>query len=198
MHNLATAEPAPVDTDQWRTMPAVLCDPSETPDQSAFSGLHPQPFGAIKATDTAALATGHGGAAADQSAQAPMAFPRRLRVVIVEDEAIVAMELEMLLEDLGAEVVGLATTAVDACALVQRHRPDFVTMDISIKGDRDGVSAAQEIFDSHGVRSIFISSNSDPVTQKRAETCQAIAWIKKPIDTADLTAALRLVTPRSH
>ncbi len=121
---------------------------------------------------------------------------RRLRVVIVEDDAIVAMELEMLLDDLGADVIGVATSADDACALVQKHLPDFVTMDISLKGERDGVSAAIEIFRSHGTRSIFISSYNDQATRKRAEPCEALAWITKPIDTADLSKAVGLVKRR--
>lgn len=139
----------------------------------------------------------HGGTMTDQTGQAPGALPpRRLRVVIVEDEAIVAMELELLFEDMDTDVLGIATSAAEACALVQLHQPDFVTMDISIKGDRDGVSAALEIFEAFGVRSIFISSYSDPATQKRAQACQAIAWIRKPVDTVDLVAAVRLVRRR--
>ena len=125
------------------------------------------------------------------------ATPRRLRVVIVEDEAIIAMDLELLLEDLNADVMGTAITAAGACALVAQHKPDFVTMDINIKGDRDGISAAQLIYDTYGVRSIFVTSYSDAATKERAAPCHAIAWIKKPIMTADLTKAVALVKRRA-
>jgi len=118
-----------------------------------------------------------------------------LRVVIVEDEAIIAMELEMLLEDLGAEVVGIASSAAEAEDLVNAYRPDIVTMDFDIKGDRDGVSAAQGIFERYGIRAIFISGFSDPETRQRAEACQAIAWIKKPVNPVDLAAALEGLEP---
>lgn len=128
-----------------------------------------------------------------QTSQEFLSHSRRLRVVIVEDEAIVAMELEMLLEDLDVDVVGIAMSAADACDLVLEHQPDVVTMDINIKGHRDGISAALEIFETYGVRSIFISSFSDPETQKRAEPCDPIAWITKPFDISDLADAVNLV-----
>lgn len=115
----------------------------------------------------------------------------RLRVLVVEDEAIVAMDIEMMLEDLGIEVVGIAMSAAEADALVRKHQPDFLTMDINIKGDQDGVTAAQDIWDRHGVRSIFISAYSDQITRKRAANCHAIAWIEKPIVPADLADAVK-------
>ncbi len=125
------------------------------------------------------------------------ASPRRLRVLIVEDEAVVAMELEMMLEDMNADVVGIAINAVDACVLAHEHRPDFVTMDINLKGKTDGVGAALDLFETYGLRSIFISSYSDPATQKRAEPCHAIAWIRKPIDTGALAEAVARVQRKS-
>lgn len=128
---------------------------------------------------------------ADQ--QGVSAQPGCLRVLIVEDEAVVAMELELLLEDLDAEVVAIAASAAEAYALVREYGPDFVTMDINIEGDRDGVSSAIEIFETYGVRSIFISSFSDMETRKRAATCQALAWIRKPINAAELALAVSRV-----
>lgn len=119
--------------------------------------------------------------------------PARLRAVIVEDEAMIAMDLEMLLEDMDIDVLGIAATAALACALVRQHLPDFVTMDISIKGDRDGISAAREIYEATGIRSIFISSYNDTATKDRAAPCHAIAWVTKPIATADLALAVACV-----
>ena len=124
------------------------------------------------------------------SAKAPRS---QLRVVIVEDEAIIAMELEMLLEDLNAEVVGRAMSAADAEALVESLRPDFLTMDINIRGDRDGVTAARDIFDKYGVRSIFISAHGDQETRTRAEPAQPLGWVGKPIHIIDLEEAVRQV-----
>ena len=119
-----------------------------------------------------------------------------LRVVIVEDEAIISMELEMLLEEIGVEVVGTAMTAATADALVRAHRPDFVTMDINIKGDVDGISAAGDIFARYGIRSIFVSAYGDSETRVRAEKANPLAWVRKPIDVVALEQAVRRVKER--
>ncbi|MFN4100436.1 MAG: response regulator [Pararhodobacter sp.] len=130
----------------------------------------------------------------DFSDQEPLVSRKEpLRVLIVEDEAIISMELEMLLEDLKAEVVGIAMTAAEAEALVAQHRPDCVTMDINIQGDRDGVAAAHDIFERYGVRSIFVSAYSDAATRKRAETANPLGWVKKPVDIEELDLILRQV-----
>ncbi len=116
--------------------------------------------------------------------------PTRLRALIVEDEPIVAMELETLLEELDADVVGIAMSAAEVGDHVMAFRPDFVTMDINIRGDRDGVTVAQEIFDTYGVRSIFVSAYSDVLTRMRAAPCHPIGWIVKPVAKSDLAEIL--------
>ncbi|TFL17287.1 response regulator [Jannaschia formosa] len=122
------------------------------------------------------------------------AEPRRpLRVVVVEDDAIIAMELEMMLQDLGVEVLGIATTAAEAIRLVEQHRPDCATMDINIRGERDGISAAIEIYELLGVRSIFATAYGNPETVKRAAPAHPIGWVKKPFEAEDLKSALRQV-----
>lgn len=115
---------------------------------------------------------------------------RPLRVVIVEDEAIIAMDIEMMLQDLGAEIVGVAMTAAEAVILAEQHRPDCVTMDINIKGERDGVSAATEIYETLGIRSIFVSAYGNDETRQRAAPAHPFGWIKKPLEISDLKLAL--------
>ncbi|QDA37020.1 response regulator (plasmid) [Paracoccus liaowanqingii] len=115
---------------------------------------------------------------------------RPLRVMIVEDEALIAMDLEMTLEDLGAEVVCKATSASEAVRLARQHRPDCATMDINIHGDRDGVSAAIELYQMLGVRSIFVSAYGNPETRERATDAKPIGWISKPFSEAELKRTL--------
>jgi DNA-binding NarL/FixJ family response regulator len=115
---------------------------------------------------------------------------RRLRIVIVEDEPILAMELETLLEELDVEIVGIASSGAEAEVLVQTARPDCMTMDVNINGDRDGLCTAQDIFERFGIRSIFVSASSDAAMQKRAEQCHAIGWIRKPVEKLKLVEAL--------
>ncbi|MEQ5829330.1 response regulator [Sulfitobacter sp. NFXS29] len=116
--------------------------------------------------------------------------PPPLRVLIVEDEAIIAMEIEMILEDLGAEVVGTVMSAQEAVDYAKLHRPDCITMDINLKGDRDGVSAALEIHEAIGIRAIFISAYGSDDLKLRAQPAQPFGWIQKPILTGELKTAL--------
>ncbi len=96
----------------------------------------------------------------------------------------------MMLRDLGAEVIGLAMTAAEAVQLAKLHQPDCATMDISIKGDRDGVSAAIEIYETLGIHSIFVSAYGNDETRTRAARAHPLAWIMKPFSTEDIRTAL--------
>jgi two-component system, response regulator PdtaR len=118
---------------------------------------------------------------------------RPLRVLIVEDEALVAMEIEDLLEELGAEVVGSASDADEAIRLAEALRPDCATMDIRLRGERDGISVATEIYLRFGIRSVFVSAHGDAGTQARAADARPIGWLAKPLARERLATALRRV-----
>lgn len=133
----------------------------------------------------------------------PSAVPRHgraaalqpLRVAVVEDEAIIALQIEEILSEMGAEVVGMCMSADEAIRLAERAQPDFFTMDISLRGQRDGISAAVEIFQRFGIRSVFISAYGDAEAVERAESANPLGWIRKPIDDEDLDALLRRLRP---
>lgn len=126
----------------------------------------------------------------------PAQGQRKLRVVVVEDEAIIALDIEGQLTDIGVEVVGTAHDAAQAIRLAECTRPDFLTMDIHLQGERDGVSAAVEIFERLGIRSIFISAFNDPETLARGERAKPLGWITKPVRADRLRAKLRLLTDK--
>lgn len=115
---------------------------------------------------------------------------RKLRAVVVEDEFIIALELEMVLSDLGIEVIGTADTVDRAVGLVGEVRPDFVTMDIRLPGERDGIDAATEIFERFGIRSIFVSAYKDDEMLDRAKVAQPLGWVRKPVSPSALRAVL--------
>ena len=117
---------------------------------------------------------------------------RKLRAVVVEDEFIIALELEMLLAEIGIEVVGSANTGEKALALAAETRPDFLTMDVKLPGERDGISTAVEIFGRHGIRSIFVSAYKDAELFERAQAAEPLGWLRKPVSLG----ALRAVVPR--
>src|ERR1700733_3678431 len=85
----------------------------------------------------------------------------RGRILVVEDEFLIASAVEVDLSDGGFEVVAVANTATDAVGLAREKRPDLVIMDIRLVGDRDGVDAALEIFRETGIRCIFATAHAN-------------------------------------
>ncbi len=128
---------------------------------------------------------------APSSDAAPAATPSSPRVLVVEDDHLVAMEIEMALLDAGFTVVGIAASAEKAAALARAEKPDLAIMDIRLNGARDGVDAALEIFNENGIRCIFATAHSDPATLQRAQLAQPLGWVSKPYAPDALVQAVR-------
>jgi two-component system, response regulator PdtaR len=116
---------------------------------------------------------------------------RALRILVVEDEYLIALELENRLIEAGFEVTGIAATAEEAISLAAFQKPDLAIMDIRLAGRRDGVEAAIELFESFRIRSIFASAHTDPDTRKRAASASPIGWLQKPYPS---DALIRLIS----
>ena len=112
------------------------------------------------------------------------------RVLIVEDNWLVAIETEAALSDAGYEVVGIAVSAEEAVQLCETAGPSFVLMDIRLEGRRDGVEAAIEVRARYGIPSIFFTAHGDPETRARAEPAKPLGWILKPKAGPDLVRQL--------
>lgn len=115
---------------------------------------------------------------------------RAPRILIVEDEFLIALELENRLLEAGFVVTGIATTAGEAISRAGSEDPDLAIMDIRLAGSPDGIEAALELFRGFGIRSIFASAHADSDTRKRAAPASPIGWLPKPYP-AD--ALLRLI-----
>src|SRR5881396_2873769 len=114
-----------------------------------------------------------------------MTFPRS-RLLIVEDEAIVAMDLQQRLERLGHHVVGTAATGEAAIRRVEETRPDVTLMDIRLKGRMDGVAAAAEIDRRFDTPVVFLTAHSDTQTVQRATATEPFGYVLKPVDDREL------------
>ena len=112
-----------------------------------------------------------------------------LRVLVVEDEALIAMELESILEQQGHEVVDAVATEADAIAAARLTRPDLVLMDVRLAWGGDGVATAIRLRQELGIRSIFITAQSDQVTRARAAAAEPDGFLGKPL-SPDLLAKL--------
>jgi DNA-binding NarL/FixJ family response regulator len=114
-----------------------------------------------------------------------------MRILVVEDDWMIAMEIEAALADAGFTVLGTAASADAAVAMAITRRPDLVLMDIRLEGLRDGIDAAGEIYERLGTRCLFISANADPSTRRRAESTHPLGWLPKPFSSRQLVAAVR-------
>jgi DNA-binding NarL/FixJ family response regulator len=92
----------------------------------------------------------------------------RGRVLIVEDEPIVALDLKQELEQLGCDVVGVAESAEEAMAAAELCRPDVALLDVRIIGSMDGIETAKMLRAKHQVPAVFLTSYSDESTISRA------------------------------
>ena len=115
---------------------------------------------------------------------------RRIRILIVEDEAIPAMLLEEMVEDLGFTVCGKAVSGPGAVMAAEDYRPDLILMDIRLAQGTDGIEAAIEIRQRLGIPSLFMSAFSDKGTMARAQAAQPVGFVGKPYDETRLRIAL--------
>jgi two-component system, response regulator PdtaR len=113
-----------------------------------------------------------------------------VRVLIVEDEYFVALDVETILSDAGCEVVGIATSADAAVAEARQSLPDLILMDIRLQGDRDGIDAASEIARDLKIPIVFVTANPDAISDARAQQVRAIATVSKPFTREALLIAL--------
>lgn len=118
------------------------------------------------------------------------AEPAPLRIVVVEDEPFVRLDIEAVLTAAGHDVIAAADTAEDAIAIAEQERPDLMIMDVRLLEGGDGVKAAIEIWERFGIRSLFASANLDPIMRARAGRANPVGFVDKPFLTATLLAAL--------
>jgi DNA-binding NarL/FixJ family response regulator len=115
-----------------------------------------------------------------------------MRVLIVEDEALVADYLEALVLSFGYEVCAIVASAPEAVENAAIHKPDVALMDIRLARGTSGIDAACEIYSSHGLRCIFLSANLDDATRRTLNLCQPIVFINKPVLPFSLHGALQM------
>lgn len=118
------------------------------------------------------------------------AMQKRPCILIVEDEQVVAMDLERSLRQLGYEVAGVADEADEALRLIETADPDLVLMDIQIAGKRDGISLAEEIRSRWEIPVVFATAHTNPETIDRAESAAPFGYLVKPFRLNDLNATL--------
>src|SRR5215471_19242031 len=113
------------------------------------------------------------------------------RVLVVEDEFFLAVQIEEWLLGDGLEVIDVVHTAHEAVAVAAAERPDLVIMDIRLASETDGISAALDILERTGIRCIFATAYADAATRERGEKARPYEWLRKPFTAGALLSAVK-------
>jgi len=116
-----------------------------------------------------------------------------LNILIVEDESIVAMEIESYISTLGCKVLDIASSAEEAYQSIEKKPPELILMDIYLKGEIDGIVAAAQIKKRYPqIEIIFLSANKDEFNIDRAIEVNPVSYMSKPFNRQELLAALKM------
>lgn len=121
-----------------------------------------------------------------------------IRILIVEDESLVARDVENMAKSLGYKVCGIANTAEEAVERAGRFLPDLVLMDVVIKGALDGIAAAEKIWDSFHIPVIYVTAYADELTIERATLTEPFGYLLKPFDERELKIAIEMAFYKSR
>ena len=113
-------------------------------------------------------------------------------LLVVEDEHIVARDIAARLQRRGYDVVGIASTATEAIEEAGRSHTDLVLMDIMLRGDVDGITAADQIRDLYGIPVIYLTAYADEHTLQRAKVTDAFGYILKPFEERELYITIEM------
>lgn len=118
------------------------------------------------------------------------------RLLVVEDERIVALDLRGALEDLGYTVVGTAASSDEALRTADERRPDLVLMDIRIAGASDGIQAASVLRNRYHLPVVYLTANADPATLERALATEPAGYLVKPYNHQSLRTTIEVALRR--
>lgn len=114
------------------------------------------------------------------------------KILIVEDEMITSLELKMKIESWGYSIVDIAKTAAEAMNMTMNLKPDMIIMDVLLKGEEDGIFAAENIQKKYEIPIIYVTSYSSDMMMERAQKTSPYAYIIKPFDDNELKFAIEL------
>ena len=121
--------------------------------------------------------------------QTNMTLPK---ILLCEDETILAIDLKAMLEQHGYEVVGLADNGADALAIAEHQPMDIALMDIELNGAMNGIEVANSLRNTYDIPSIFLTGRTDMETFLAAKTTNPYGFLTKPVDIAQLNRTIEL------
>lgn len=119
-------------------------------------------------------------------------FNYKIKVLIVEDEPLIAENLAMYLNNHDFEVAGIAYDYEEGIHQLQKNKPDIVLLDINLEGEKDGIELGAYIFSTVQVPFVFLTSYSDRATLERAKKVQPCGYLVKPFHEKSLLTTLEI------
>jgi DNA-binding LytR/AlgR family response regulator len=119
-----------------------------------------------------------------------------IKILIVEDEMIIAANISLQLTSLGYEVTGIIPRGEEALLHIEQQQPDIVLLDINLKGNIDGIETAKIMQKSYNIPVIYLTANADEAHFNRAKATNPYAFISKPFKKLDLQRAIELTVNR--
>ncbi|CAL67600.1 LytR/AlgR family response regulator transcription factor [Christiangramia forsetii] len=116
----------------------------------------------------------------------------KIKILIVEDEMIIAANISLQLNELGYEVTGIVPRGEEALMHIKSEAPDILLLDINLKGNLDGIETALEMQKNHDIPVIYLTANADDVHFNRAKETHPYGFIAKPFKKLDLQRAIEL------
>lgn len=121
-----------------------------------------------------------------------------MKIVIVEDDALIAYQIEACAIKLGHEILGSFDEAIDTLEFVAHHKPDFVFMDIELKGLMDGIQCARELKANYEVPSLFVTSHDAAEIVEEAASVHPLNFLTKPFTDKNIEISLTLAQTALH
>jgi DNA-binding LytR/AlgR family response regulator len=116
----------------------------------------------------------------------------KTNILIVEDESIVAKDIQMILRKLGYNVVAICSNGEDALRAVEEHTPELILMDIMLKGEMSGIQTAEQVKSRFNIPIIYLTAYADESTLSKAKITEPYGYIIKPFKEIDLRTAIEM------
>ena len=118
------------------------------------------------------------------------------RILVVEDESIIALDLQNILRNSGFEVCQVVSSGEESILAANQIRPDIVLMDVKLSGNMSGIDAAKEIHRSLDIPAIYLTAFGDESTLRNALTHRDFVYIRKPFEEGEIETAVRKTLQR--
>jgi len=117
-----------------------------------------------------------------------------MKIIIIEDDALIAYQIKACVEKLGHEVLGSFDAAVSALECISSDKPDFVFMDIELEGPMDGIQCASVLKSNYDIPSLFVTSHDEAQIIEEATNLGPLNFLPKPFTDKNIEAALALAS----